>query len=288
MLKLGVQVSCAGKIYSSVDRAVNLHCATMQIFARNPRQWRKESLAREDIEIFKERIKKEKIEPVVIHIPYTLNLASSSQRFYKLTIREFIVDLLEADKLGAQYLVTHIGSYKGSPTKGLLKVSRALAKILRGTEGIATMILLENTAGSGSWLGDKISHQRFILENLNWSERVGMCFDTAHAWAAGYKIDDEKGIDSLLEEIEKEVGKERLKLIHLNDTKEGLGSRHDRHFVIGEGNIGKKGFYSLLNHSYFRNLPFILETPKKSDEDDIKNLKIVRSLYKGAEFPLSM
>ncbi|MBU2436885.1 MAG: deoxyribonuclease IV, partial [Candidatus Omnitrophica bacterium] len=257
-----------------------LGCNTMQIFARNPRQFRKASLDEEDVRIFKEKVKKEKINPVVIHIPYTLNLASAKQKVYESSIREFIADLIEADKLDAQYLITHMGSYKGSTEKkGLLKISKAISEILKETKGIKTTVLLENTSGSGNWLGYKFSHHRFILENVGWHQKIGLCLDTAHAWAAGYKINDCQGVDSLVKEIEEEAGIERLKVVHLNDTKEGLGSRHDRHFAIGQGNIGKNGFYFILHHRHLKNLPFILETPKKSDEDDIKNLDTARKLY---------
>lgn len=281
MLKLGVQVSIAGNIYKSVERAKELGCNTMQIFSRNPRQWRRASLSDEDAEIFKEKVREAKISPVVIHTPYTLNLATPKRNFYKITVREFIADLIEADKLNADYLITHMGSFKGGSERGgLLRVTNALKKILKETKGVKTEVLLENTSGSGRWLGYTFSHQRFILKELNWTERVGICLDTAHAWAAGYKINETKGLNSLLNEIKQEVGIERLKIIHLNDTREELGSRQDRHFAIGEGKIGKIGFSLILNHSKLKNLPFILETPKKSDEDDIKNLKMVRRLYK--------
>ena len=280
MLKLGCQVSIAGKIYEAVERATRLGCNTMQIFARNPRQWRKSSLSDEDIKIFKEKVKAAGIKPVVIHIPYTLNLAAAKDNFHKITIREFTQDLLEADKLGVDYLVTHMGSYKGSTEeRGLLKIVKALKKILNATKDVKTMLLLENTSGSGSWLGYKFSHHRFIFEKLNWPQNLGLCLDTAHCFAAGYGIDSQSGVDALIAEIDEQVGIERLKVIHLNDTQEKLGSLKDRHCDIGRGNIGEKGFRSILNHPALRDLPFILETPKDSDEDDIRNLSMVRELY---------
>jgi deoxyribonuclease-4 len=282
LFKLGCQVSIAGKIYNSVEKALELGCNTMQIFSRNPRQWRKASIDEEDIKIFKEKVKQAKIKPVAIHIPYTLNLASSKRKFYKITIKEFILDLLEADKLGADYLITHMGSFKGgTETGGLLRIVNALKKILKETQGVKTGILLENTSGSGRWLGYTFSQQKFVLERLEWTERLGICLDTAHAWAAGYRINNASGLDNLLGEFDNEVGLRRLKVIHLNDTKEELNSRHDRHAAIGEGKIGKYGFSLIINHSRLKSLPFILETPKKSENDDIKNLRIVRELYDG-------
>lgn len=279
MLKLGVHVSIAGNIYKAAERAQKLGCSTMQIFSRNPRQWRKTSLSSEDIKLFKARVKSARIKPVVIHIPYTLNLAAVKKSFYKITIREFIADLIEAGKLGADYLVTHMGSYKGGTERGgLLRMVNALNKILKATEGVKTTILLENTSGSGNWLGYKFTHQGFVLERLNAPQRVGLCLDTAHAWAAGYKIDNAAGLNELLEEIDRATGIERLKVIHLNDTPEGLGSFKDRHLAIGEGKIGVRGFKGLLNHPRLKRLAFILETPKASENDDLKNLRTVIKL----------
>lgn len=279
MLKLGVHVSAAGKIYESVERAKKIGCNTMQIFARNPRQWRRKSLISEDIEIFKNKKRELGISPVVVHAPYLLNLASQREGFHKITIREFTKDLIEADKLGVDYLVTHMGSYKkGSEASGLLKIIEALNLILADTEGVKTKVLIENTAGSGSWLGYKFSHFKFIFDKIKLSGRLGVCLDTAHAWAAGYEINKEKGFQKLISEIEGEVGMDKLKVVHLNDTQVKLGSRLDRHFHIGRGSIGEEGFRLILNHPQLKSLAFILETPKESSDDDSKNLKTVRRL----------
>lgn len=273
-------MSIAGGIAKSIERAQVLGCNAMQIFARNPRQWRKKSLTPEDIEIFKTKKEKSKIKSVVIHIPYILNLASSQKSFHKITIREFTKDLIEADKLGADYLVTHMGSYKKSTEdSGLVKIIEALNLILENAKGGKTQLLLENTAGSGSWLGYKFSHFKIIFDKIKMQNRLGICLDTAHAWAAGYKINEEKGVVALLAEMEKEVGIDKLKVIHLNDTKVELGSRLDRHFHIGKGNIGKKGFNYIVNHSKLKNLVFILETPKENEEDDLRNLKVVQRIF---------
>ena len=280
---LGVHVSIAGHISLAIDRAKNLGINTMQIFARSPRQWRHSHLTKEDIELFKNKRKEADISPVVVHIPYTLNLAAAKDKFHKITTKEFIEDLREADLLGAEYLVTHMGSYKGTTKEdGLSRIIDALAQILDSTKGAKTKVLLENTAGSGRWLGAIFSDHRFILEKLNWSKRVGVCLDTAHAGAAGFKINDSEGVKELIAHIDKEVGLNRLEVIHLNDTKVELGSKHDRHCEIGKGNIGKKGFSALINNPKIRKLPFILETPKEDDEDDLDNLKVVRRLYKDA------
>lgn len=280
MLKIGAHVSAAGKIYDSIDRAVELGCDTMQIFSRNPRQWRKKTLLEEDIRIFKAKQRDAGIKPLVVHVPYLLNLASQRANFHRLTIREFTKDLFEVDKLGADYLVTHMGSYKkGTEASGFIMIVEALNAILESTKNVKTKILLENTAGSGSWLGYKFSHFNFIFSRINNPTRVEICLDTAHAWAAGYKINEEKGLKRLILEIKKEVGLDKLKLIHLNDTEAELGSCLDRHFHIGRGKIGKEGFKLILNHPRLRKLPFIIETPKKEKDDDKKNLNMARSLF---------
>jgi len=282
LFKLGVHVSIVGKIYKSPERAAAFGCNTMQIFSRSPRQWRKSEIAENDIRRFRKKVKDFRISPVAIHIPYTLNLASAKRKFHKITIRDFIADLIEADKLGADYLITHMGSYKGSTESGgVSRVANALKKIFKETAGVKTVVLLENTSGSGSWLGYDFSHQHFVFEELGWTNRLGLCLDTAHAWAAGYKIDDAIGLNGLLRDIEAKVSLQRLKVIHLNDTEVELGSRLDRHFAIGEGKIGEKGFGFIINHPKLKNIPFILETPKKDDLDDRRNLKVIRDLYKG-------
>ncbi len=252
----------------------------MQIFSRNPRQWRRQSLADEDVDKFKIKQKKAKIKPVVIHVPYLLNLASQKKSFHKLTIKEFAKDLIEADRLDADYLVTHMGSYKnGTEKSGLLNIVEALNSIIESTKEVKTKILLENTAGSGSWLGYNFSHFNFIFSKISDSGKVGICLDTAHAWAAGYKINEKKGLNQLIDEIKKEVGLGKLKVIHLNDTQVELGSCLDRHFHIGRGKIGKEGFRLILNHPGLRNLPLIMETPKKEKDDDKKNISMVRRLF---------
>jgi deoxyribonuclease-4 len=256
----------------------------MQIFARNPRKFRKKAhLKQRDIEIFKERLKDSGIEPLIIHTPYTLNLAASKKFLHWITIKEFTQDIIEADKLGADFIVTHTGCYKGfTEEKGLKSVVRALRRILRATDGLKTKILLENTSGAGTWLGYKFSHYHYIIKELDFTERVGVCLDTAHAWSAGYRVNTTEGLDQLIAEIDREVGLDRLRVIHLNDTRDELGSKKDRHYHIGEGKIGQDGFSLIVNHPLLKELPFILETPKKSDEDDVKNLATIRRIYKDA------
>lgn len=281
MLKLGVQASSADKLYYSIERAKRLGCNTMQIFARNPRTFRKGAMDKEEISVFARTLKDSGISPLAVHSPYTLNIAIAKKFLYWITVKEFILDMFEADKLGADYFITHTGCYKGtSEEQGLKRVVKALRRILKKTTEVNTSILMENTSGSGTWLGYDFAQHRYILNELDFDPRLGICLDTAHAWCAGFPINTKQGVDQLVEEIDRQVGIDRLKLIHLNDTQDELGSKKDRHVDIGKGYIGEQGFSFLINHPALREIPFILETPCSSDEDDIRNMNIIRRLYR--------
>jgi deoxyribonuclease-4 len=239
---LGVHVSIAGHVYEAVTRADALGCNVMQIFLRDPRQWRRSRISAGDIAEFRRRRKEAGIERIFVHLSYLINLASPEGRLYHGSIRACIQDLEEAEALGAEYVVVHSGSHKKKGENfGMSRVTRALNKILDKTSGLKVKVLLENTAGSGSWLGYKFSHHRKIIAKLRRPERVGVCLDTCHAYAAGFDLASKEGYDRLMEQITKEVGLDRIELVHLNDCASALGSHHDIHTHIGQGNIGNAG-----------------------------------------------
>jgi len=277
---LGVHVSGAGKIYQTLDIAKNLGCDTLQIFSRSPQSWRNGSqLSAEDISEFNLRRKKLKINPVFIHISYLINLASPDPRLYNGSIQAYIEDIQEAEKLGADFIVTHMGSHKEtSEDAGIKRLIEALNKILEKTSGAKVGILLENTSGSGSWLGYRFYHQQKILKGLKDKSRVGLCLDTAHAYLAGYDLATKTGLDKMVGEIQEMVGTKLIKLIHLNDAAGDLGCHHDRHDHIGKGHIGLAGMKRIINHPKLRNIPMILETPKTTADSDRENLELVRKL----------
>ncbi len=256
-------------------------CNTMQIFARNPRQFRKGSLKKQDVKIFREKVNQAGIHPLIIHTPYTLNLAAQKEFLYRISIKEFIKDIKEAGQLGAQYIVIHAGSFKDDEREGLERLVDAVKIVVRNTPGIKTEVLLENTAGEGSTLGYTLTQLGFVFRKLSRVKRAGLCLDTAHAWGAGYRINTNKGLNSFVKEMDKEFGIKRLKLIHLNDNPYEAGSRKDRHAHIGEGRIGRAGFKLIVNHPALRDVPFILETPKSKESDDIKNLSLIKEFYKS-------
>lgn len=279
-MRLGVHVSIAGKIYEAVDRAEALGCETMQIFSRNPRGWMVTEIPLRDATEFKSRRKEKNIFPLFVHIPYLINLASPEKALWERSIQAYIDDIQRADLIGAEHFVTHLGSHKGKGegfgierfAEGL---NRAIAKYTPRLE-----VLLENTAGSGDSLGYTFAHLKGIIDRVKEKKKIGICFDTCHAYAAGYDIKTERGLKATLEEIDDAVGLERLKLVHINDAQGTLKSHLDRHEHIGKGAIGTEGFSRIVNHQKLRNLPFILETPKKDPKYDPMNLKAVRRLYK--------
>ena len=277
-MRIGVHVSIAGKIYESVDRAQELGCETMQIFSRNPRNWSAPKIEQADADEFRKRRKAAGIFPVLVHIPYLINLASPDPKLYKRSIDAYVGDLNRGDLIGAEYFVTHLGSHVGTgEDAGIRRFSEAINIILKKTDP-KTMILLENTSGSGSSIGHSFVHLKKIIAGIKKTKKIGVCLDTQHAYGAGYDLRSKKGLENMLAEFERLVGLDRLKALHLNDSKVPLGSRKDRHEHIGEGEIGMAAFKRIVTHPELRHLPFVMETPKNDPSDDIRNLKTVKSI----------
>ncbi len=276
---LGVHVSIAGSIREAPARAHELGCNTMQIFSRSPQEWRKSSLLSEDIRVFKERCVRFKIDPVFVHMPYLVNLASPVRGLREDSTRAYIEDVEECRQLNVRYLVTHMGSHKEtSERSGLKRFIQSLDRIAIATKGSGVRLLLENTAGSGSWLGYTFSHITEILSGVKEPERLGVCLDTCHAFAAGYDIATAAGLKEMLEQAHKAFGLTKIQLIHLNDAKDGLRSHRDRHEHIGRGLIGPAGMKRIIKHPALKKIPFILETPKQNAHDDMLNLAVVKGL----------
>jgi len=279
IMLLGIQVSIAGGIYEAVSRASALECSAMQIFARDPRRWRRSRLESADIKEFKKRRADSGIEKVFIHIPYLINLATPEHDLFRGSITAYVQDMREAKALGAEYMVTHMGSHmKSGEKRGLKKITTALNRILELTESSKVTILLENTAGAGYWLGYTFEHHKAVIDRIEQKDRIGVCLDTCHAYAAGYDLASAAGYARLMDEIDRTVGIKRLKLIHLNDTRDGLASHKDKHEHIGKGNIGIAGFRRIVTDPRLGHTALILETPKDSETADMNNLKVVRKL----------
>jgi deoxyribonuclease-4 len=277
-MKIGFHVSISGGFSLAVQRARELGCTCMQIFSRNPRGWTVKPLDKKDIVEFKRLRDQWDIGPVFVHTNYLINLASSKPELYEKSIEQFVIDLERAEALGAEYLVTHLGSASGQEPHWMIdRVSGALNMAMK-LHTPRAMILLENTAGEKGDIGYELEQVQEVISRLTDSSRFGICYDTCHGFAAGYDIRTKAGVDALAHKIKTTVGLERLKGMHLNDCLRDFNSRVDRHWHIGEGKIGLDGFKVLLNHPAFKNIPKIMETPKETEEDDPRNMKTVRSL----------
>lgn len=280
-MRIGLHVSIAGSIYESLERARALGCNTMQIFSRNPRGWQASKLIKEDVAEFKRLKLKYDIKPVAVHIPYIINLASPDEKLYRRSIEAYVEDIGRADVLGVESFVTHLGSHVGSgEDNGIGRFSKALDEIIKKAKP-KTGILLENTAGSGSWIGYKFEHLARIIEALDDSSNIGVCLDTAHTFEAGYDIKTRKGLEDTLREFDKLLGLELIKIVHFNDSLSPLGSHVDRHEHIGKGKIGLEAMARIINHPGLKNAAFIMETPKESEKDDLRNMAAAKRIFKG-------
>jgi deoxyribonuclease-4 len=283
-MKLGVHVSIAGHIYEAVDRAAALGCNTFQIFSRNPRGWEALELVPEDVEEFKRRRKEKKISPVVVHIPYLINMCSPDDYLWRKSVDAYIEDIKRADMLGADYFVTHLGSPKDKGRDyGIARFSKGLNEAIAKAKP-KLMILLENTAGGGNSIGSKFEDIEEIINNVKDAYgrgKVGVCLDTAHTFEAGHDDKTKEGLEALIKCIDSTVGLDKIKVIHFNDSMSEMGSHNDRHWHIGKGKIGAEGMKRIVNHPKLRDCAFILETPKETDKSDRNNLAAVRKMRKN-------
>lgn len=279
-MRLGFHVSISGGFSLAAQRAYELGCTCMQIFSRNPRGWTVKPLDKDDIAEFRKLREKYDITPVFVHTNYLINLASSRPDLYEKSIEQFVIDIERTEHLGADYLVTHLGSASGQRAEWMIeRVSSALNMAMKLHTPRAT-ILLENTAGESGDIGYTLEQVQEVISGLDDSSHAGICYDTCHGFAAGYDIRKKKDVDALAQKIETAVGLARLKGMHLNDCLRECGSHVDRHWHIGDGKIGLDGFKALLNHPAFKDIPKIMETPKETEEDDPRNMKTVKSLVK--------
>jgi len=274
-MRLGFHISIAGGFKNVVERAKARGCETVQLFSRNPRGWKYQPLDEKDIDLFQRDLKKESITPVFVHMPYLPNLASSKSDLFKLSVDSLIEDLKRSEKVGAQFLIMHIGSAENEE-KGLKLMVNGINKAFSEVEN-KIVLLLENTSGGGNELGHRFEQIGEIMDGIDQKQRIGVTFDTAHAFGAGYDLRTQQDINQTLQEFDKKIGLEKLYLIHLNDSKAKLGSRNDRHWHIGQGEIGK-GMGFILNHPLLRDKPFIMETPRTDLREDLMNMEMVRNL----------
>ena len=278
MALFGAHVSSAGSILKTFDRAEEIGAEVFQFFLRSPRSWYWKGISEDLLNEFRRKLSEFK-NPVMVHAPYLMNLASPREDLRRRSVEVFLQELKVCDDLGINFYNFHPGTATGiSDYDGIRNVLKSIEEILSSYEPKKTIILLENTAGEKGDLGKSFDELSMILKNFD-GVRMGVCLDTCHAFAYGYEINTDKGFSRFLMEVEK-VGLENIKAVHANDSKKPLGSRRDRHEHIGEGFIGLKGFENLLRHDYFGSLPYFIETPKVRDMDRV-NLERLRKICSG-------
>ncbi len=264
--RFGAHMSVAGGLENGFAEAKRVGCDCLQIFVKNQKQWNAKPLTDDVIKRYKNAEAECGIEPVVAHSSYLINLGSPKSEQFEKSVNALVDELGRCEALGVSGLVLHPGAHMGEGVDaGIKRISRGIDQAHKRTRGFATRILLESTAGQGTAIGHQISELGAILESINAPDRVGICLDTCHLFAAGYDLRDEGEYDKMVGELKKHVGLKRIECIHTNDSKGDCGSHLDRHEHIGKGKIGLKGFRNLLNDSRLAQAMRILETPKGTD-----------------------
>ena len=281
---IGAHVKSSGGVWSAVDNGLAIGAEALQFFAGSPRTWRPMSYKDEDAAKFREARAASPIRFVVIHTIYLINLATTNEDFYEKSVTSLVGAVVAAEQLGADAIVTHIGSHQGAGFEaGLERVRVALTRALDEASDSRVRVLLENTAGAGDTMGVDFQQLAAMIDAVGGDPRVGLCLDTCHLFAAGYDLRTGTGLDEAVKALDDACGLERLVMLHLNDSMTPLGSNRDRHDNIGEGHIGLDGFRHIVNHPAFAGLPGILEVPGyEGHGPDLRNVEILKELAEGA------
>lgn len=275
--RIGAHVSISGGVEKAVERQEEAGGNCGQIFAGSPRTWSVSEYEEEDGEKFQELREEKGQNPYVIHSTYLVNLATPKDDLFEKSLNCLQSELEAAEKLGVEYVVFHPGAHTGSGREN------GVERIAEGIDELdipeSVTLLLENTAGKGTTLGKSMGELREMINKAETDEEnIGVCIDTCHAHAAGYNLSDEEGFQDFLQEIEEDLGLEKIKVLHLNDSKDERGSEKDNHEHIGEGNIGLEGFSNVVNSEKLKDKPMVLETPVGDDKGYEENISEIRSL----------
>ncbi len=275
-MKFGAHVSASGGLWNGPENAGKIGCEVFQFFSRPPQGGEGMKLTPEVVKKFREACEKNAQELWVIHAPYIINFASTTERIRQGSIRLIREELDRGSTLGARAVMFHPGSARDVPlSMGIRMVTDGINELLKDYKG-STQLLIEISAGSGNVIGDTFDEVRDILKLVK-NENVGVCFDTAHAFASGYDLRDTNAVAATFDAFDKEIGLERLVMSHCNDSKVELGAKKDRHDFLGEGHIGLAGFKAMLAEKRLNDLFWIVETPIEGQEADIKKLKKIRA-----------
>jgi deoxyribonuclease-4 len=279
---LGAHQSIAGGYYKAVDLAAEYKMDCVQIFTKNNNQWRAKPLTEKDVTLFQEHLETTGVSRPCSHMSYLINLASPKDELWNKSMDAVVVELERAEALGLEGAVMHPGSYvTSSEEEGLDRIVAAIDQIHEKTDGFQTQIWLETTAGQGSNLGFKFEQLAYMLERVKEGDRLGICVDTCHIFAAGYPLIEAEEYQATMSELDEVIGYDRVRAFHLNDSKCEFGSRKDRHENIGRGFLGLEPFRHLLNDPHFQDTPMYLETPKDEEDGvplDQINMQTLRSL----------
>jgi len=282
----GAHMSIAGGLYQAILIAQKHRCQAVQLFTKSCQQWKARELTAEEISTFRRTFRKSGVRLAMAHDCYLINLASPQKELYRQSVEAFIVEYERAEQLGLRYLVTHPGSHIDSGEEaGLSRVAKALDEVHGRCPRYRVQVLLEVTAGQGSNLGHRFEHLAKILSLVKEPNRLGVCLDTCHVFAAGYALSPRQEYQATMQAFDRTIGLKRLLAFHLNDSQKPLDSRVDRHAHIGRGCLGLEPFRLLVNDPRFRRHPMVLETPKEETPEgdmDVVNLKVLRSLLRRA------
>jgi len=284
---LGAHMSIGGGVHTAIERGRSIQCTAIQIFVKNNMQWFARPLAPEEIRAFLEHHQRIEVSSIFAHANYLINLAATNPQFHANSIRALSEELTRADQLELPFLVLHPGTHLGvGEEAGLDKIVKSIDRTFRKVPKVKTRIALETTAGQGSCLGHRFEQIAYIIANVREPERLCVCLDTAHVFAAGYDIGSEAGVRKTFREFDRVVGPSRLAAIHVNDSKTGRGSRVDRHEHIGKGQIGLNAFRFIMRDRRFRKIPKVLETPKgRKMREDVENLRTLHGLIGSGASP---
>jgi deoxyribonuclease-4 len=285
MLKLGAHMSMAGGFDKAVERAHAVDSDALQIFTKNQNQWKAREIKDDEVERFRAKLAELEIGPVVAHDSYLINLASPKDELWEKSIAAFREELERCETLGIPYLVTHPGSHTGSGAEaGIQRIIEALDRVHSDLPGYQVMTLLETTAGQGSNLGSTFEELASMMSGIQGPERVGICLDTCHIFVAGYDIRGPETYAETMQRFDDVIGIEQIKALHFNDAKQDLGSRKDRHHLIGKGFIGSCGFWNFMNDDRLDGVPALLETEKGDDlAEDREAIILLRAMIGAAQ-----
>ncbi len=286
-MRFGAHMSIVGGVSKALARGEEVGCDAVQIFLRPNLNWRLKPLEEDEVGRFEAAKRRTGIDPVVGHASYLINLAAVDEEHYRRSVEGMATELERAEKLNIRLISLHPGAHRGQgEEKGIEKIAQGLDKAFKQAAGTEAKVLLETTSGMGTALGYRFEHLAEIMSRSHFPQRLGVCVDTCHIFAAGYDMRTAEACAGTMRELSRVIGLRKVLVIHANDSRGELGGRLDRHEHIGKGRIGLEGFRPLVNDPNFEEVPVILETPKEKGREsgekagslDRRNLKTLRGL----------